>query len=485
MYESTRNRQLNVHASYAIVSGIAPDGGLYVPKRFEPFDFRNLSSSTSYPELTKLVLNHFLDDFTPDDLDFVDQAYRDFTPVVGLNELENDVVLSLSHGPTFAFKDMALVLFSTLLAKAREKQNMDEKSVLITATSGDTGSATLNGFKDDPHTDVVVFYPLDGISAFQEQQMLSLTDSNHMAVALEGSFDDCQHLVKQAFSQLNQEGIRLSSANSINIARIIPQVVYYIYAYVNLVSRGRFCFGETIDVVVPTGNFGNILAAYYAKMIGLPIAMLTVASNENHVLTDFFKTGIYRAERPFKKTISPSMDILVSSNLERLIYLKTGRDDVLMRTLAEELTKNGVYALDAGHMRKLEDFHAGYASERETLQTIMDTFEKNGVLLDPHTAVAVSVYRRSVRNRLFQRPTVIVSTADPFKFSDAMCRAFGLHTGLNDPFLSMTALEKRTGIHAHERMKHIMSKHFDRTIWTKDEAVKRLQEWIGRTHDTY
>ncbi len=479
MYESTRNRKLNVNASEAILSGIAPDGGLYVPKKFEPLDFHAIPSNISYPDLTKIVLNHFLDDFTLNDLDFVDTAYRDFVPVVGMTALKNFDVLSLAFGPTFAFKDMALVLFSKLLQKAKEKQGIDKETIILTATSGDTGSATLNGFKGDQKTRVVVFYPFQGVSAFQEKQMLSLTDSNHRAIALRGSFDECQRLVKRAFSQQKSEDVGLSSANSINIARIIPQVVYYVYAYERLVFRKRIRFGEPIDVTVPTGNFGNILSAYYAKMIGLPIDTLFVASNDNHVLTDFFKTGVYRTDRAFKKTISPSMDILISSNLERLIYLKSGRDDALVRSLMGELMRKGSYALDGRSMFEYADFHAGYADEEETLRTIRHTFDEEGVLIDPHTAVAVSVYEKHLKEGGVRKPTLIVQTADPFKFSDAMCRAFDRNATFSDSFEAVTELERRTGVRAHETIRKLMSERHAPTVWTSDEALKRLREWIG------
>jgi threonine synthase len=479
MYESTRNRKLCVSASQAIVSGIAPDGGLYVPKRFEPLDLSAIPLTISYPDLTKIVLNHFLDDFTAQDLAFVDTAYQDFVPVVGMQALRNFDVLSLAFGPTFAFKDMALVLFSKLLAKAKEKQGMQKKTVILTATSGDTGSATLNGFKDDPMTGVVVFYPFQGVSAFQEKQMLSLTDDHHRAIALKGSFDTCQRLVKEAFSRLEHEHVSLSSANSINIARIIPQVVYYVYAYITCVSRERIRFGDPINVTVPTGNFGNILSAYFAKMIGLPIDTLFVASNDNHVLTDFFRTGVYQTDRTIKKTISPSMDILVSSNLERLIYLKSERNDALVQSLMDDLKRKGSFSLDDHSMHAFADFYADYANEEKTLRTIRHTFDDEGVLIDPHTAVAVSVYETYLDEGNEKKPTVIVQTADPFKFSDAMCKAFDRNATFEDPLEAVRELERRTGVRAHDRIKQVMSQRYAPTVWAPEEAMKLLQAWIG------
>ncbi|MFP4178131.1 MAG: threonine synthase [Acholeplasmataceae bacterium] len=479
MYESTRNRDLSVSASRAIVSGIAPDGGLYVPKGFEPLDLSKIPTTIPYPELTRVVLDHFLDDFTLNDLDFVDSAYQDFTPIVGFQRLQDFDLLSLAHGPTFAFKDMALVLFSELLDQAKNKCGIEGKTVVLTATSGDTGSATLNGFKDDPLTRVVVFYPFQGVSAFQEKQMLSLTDSRHRAIAVKGDFDTCQRLVKRAFIEMEQDDIVLSSANSINIARIIPQVVYYIYAYLRLVASGRIRFGEHIDVTVPTGNFGNTLSAYYAKMSGLPIDRLIVASNENHVLTDFFHSGIYQSDRRIIRTISPAMDILISSNLERLIYLKSNRNDALIRSLMDELTHNGSYALPDRERQTYGDFYAGYATEEKTLQTIYRAFVDEGVLIDPHTAVAASVYEQYLQEGGTRKPTVIVQTADPFKFSDAMCKAFDRNASFSDPSESVTALERRTGLRTHDRIKKLVRERHVPTIWSAEEALERLWEWIG------
>lgn len=422
-YQSTRDKNNKVTASQAILQGLAVDGGLYVPSQFPKidFDFEKLAGA-SYQEIAKLVLSAFLDDFTAEEIDYcVTSAYdkkfddEKIAPLVKVGKHWN---LELFHGNTIAFKDMALSILPYLMTISAKKQKIDNEIVILTATSGDTGKAAMAGFADVPNTKIVVFYPKHGVSQIQERQMLTQAGDNVHVVGIEGNFDQAQTAVKQMFNdvELRQKmtaaGKQFSSANSMNIGRLVPQIAYYVYAYTQLISQNAIQAGDEVDFSVPTGNFGNILAAYYAKQIGLPVHQLICASNANNVLTDFFNTGVYDRKRDFFVTTSPSMDILVSSNLERLIFHLTGDSDQQTADLMESLQTTGQYTITDEMKLNLADFFADFADEAETAEEIKQVFSENNYVLDPHTAVASKV----VRKYPSEQPTIIVSTASPYKF---------------------------------------------------------------------
>ena len=401
-YVSTRGDKEKVTASQAILRGIAPDGGLYVPETFPKLD-KSLTElkGLNYREIAYEVMKLFLTDFTEDELKAcIDSAYDskfDTEEIVPMKEADGLIYLELFHGPTLAFKDMALSILPYLMVTSAKKNNLKEKIIILTATSGDTGKAALAGFADVEGTGIIVFYPKDGVSPFQRQQMVTEKGKNTSVVAIEGNFDDAQNGVKAIFSdkelaaELKEKGYVFSSANSINIGRLVPQIVYYVYAYVKLLNEGKLSPGEILDVCVPTGNFGNILAASFAKEIGLPLGKLICASNTNKVLFDFFKTGTYDRDREFTLTISPSMDILISSNLERLIYKLCDCDAAKNAKFMSELVNSGKYTIDKAMADKLTDFEAGFATEEDTLHTIKEVFDKTGYVIDTHTAVAAFV----------------------------------------------------------------------------------------------
>lgn len=427
VYQSTRDAHNRVSASQAILQGLATDGGLFTPLSLPKLDldFADLQNA-SYQEIAKLILTAFLDDFTDEELDYcIAGAYDDKfdTPVIApVVKVGQDYHLELFHGSTIAFKDMALSILPYLMTVAAKKQGVDDKIVILTATSGDTGKAAMAGFADVPGTEIIVFYPKGGVSKIQELQMTTQIGANTHVVAIEGNFDDAQTQVKEMFNnqdlaqRLAQAGLQFSSANSMNIGRLVPQIVYYVYAYAQLVKTGEIEAGESINVTVPTGNFGNILAAYYAREIGLPIAKLICASNENKVLTDFFQTGLYDKKREFKLTTSPSMDILVSSNLERLIFHLLGNDADKTKDLMEELARTGQYQVNQINEEIWSLFEAGFADESETAAAIKRVYEKADYVQDPHTAVASAVAEEYRERSADMRKNVIVSTASPYKF---------------------------------------------------------------------
>ena len=456
-YHSTRNNQLSYTASEAILAGIAPDGGLFVPSTIPQLTLalEDLAKK-NYQEIAFHILKAFLTDFTDDEINESIQVYNqekfDTALITPLVEAGHDHYLELFHGPTIAFKDMALSILPKLMTISAKKNNSQEDIVILTATSGDTGKAALVGFADVPNTHIIVFYPKDGVSDIQEKQMLTQKGDNVHVVSIEGNFDDAQTKVKELFadkdlaSDLHANKLRFSSANSINIGRLIPQIIYYVYAYGQLVDQLSIQAGDAINVVVPTGNFGNILAAYYAKEMGLPINKLVVASNENNVLTDFFKTGTYNRNRDFILTSSPSMDILVSSNLERLLYHLASEDTQLVASYMASLSKDGLYEVTADMLEKTVEFYAGFASEQAVSDQIKHTFEESNYVLDPHTAVAAYVandYRSKTND---QTTTVIASTASPYKFPLAVLEATNSNfkeTSLED---SLSQLRDLTGI---------------------------------------
>ena len=401
----------------------------------------------SYNEKAKMILSRFLTDFTSEELDYcVDSAYNDRKfDSANISEIsrvgDSAYLLELWHGPTCAFKDMALQLLPFLMTTSSRKTAPDKEIVVLVATSGDTGKAALEGFADVPHTRMLVFYPENGVSEMQKLQMTTQSGENVSVCAIKGNFDDAQSGVKKIFTdpiieaELEKNGQMFSSANSINWGRLVPQIVYYIAAYTTLVEQGEIAMGETVNVTVPTGNFGNILAAYYAKLMGLPIGKLICASNRNRVLTDFIRTGVYDRNRDFYTTTSPSMDILISSNLERLLYQLCGKDDAVIRDWFGKLSSEGKYTVSDSVKEKLQaDFWGGFCDDEQTAATIKKTFEEYGYLCDTHTAVAVKVYQDYTAETGDKTKCIIASTASPYKFNDAVLAAITDQEIPADPF---------------------------------------------------
>ena len=437
LYTSTRDKSVRVSAAQAIVQGISKDGGLFVPTEIPKIDaaFIDELVSLDYISRAKKVLSLYLTDFTEKEIDeCVSGAYKDgkfsSKSVVPLVKYNDDAdIIELWRGPTCAFKDVALQLLPYLLTVSVKKTVDGKTIVILVATSGDTGKAALEGFKNVPGTKIMVFYPNDGVSPMQKLQMATQEGDNVSVCAINGNFDDAQNGVKAIFTdkavaeRLDKNNMMFSSANSINWGRLVPQIVYYISAYCDMIAEGRIKNGEEINIVVPTGNFGNILAAYYAKRMGLPVKKLICASNANNVLTDFIKTGTYDKNRKFYLTTSPSMDILISSNLERLLFLLNGENDETVRELMSALKKDGKYTVNDSTFKALtEVFDAGCCDDKEAADTISKTY-KAGYLLDTHTAVAVNVYDAYVARTGDHTPTVIASTANPYKFSAAVLKA--------------------------------------------------------------
>ena len=434
LYGSTRGNGEKITASMAILKGLAEDGGLFVPDSIPALDvpLKELLGK-SYQEIAYQVMSRLLTDFTEEELrNCINKAYDskfDTPEIAPLVKKGNSYYLELFHGSTIAFKDMALSILPHLLTTAAKKNGVTNEIVILTATSGDTGKAAMAGFADVPGTRIIVFYPKDGVSPVQEKQMLTQKGENTAVVGIYGNFDDAQTGVKNIFNdkemkeKLAGAGFQFSSANSINIGRLVPQIAYYVYAYLRLMEAGEIQENEQINVVVPTGNFGNILAAYYAKEMGIPIARFICASNENKVLYDFFRTGCYDRNRDFRLTNSPSMDILISSNLERLIYKIAGNDTEKNRTLMEQLSKEGKYEITEEMKEKLQEFYGNYADEEETAKTIQQVYEETGYVLDTHTAVGKAVYEKYKKETQDDKKTVIASTASPFKFTRSVMTA--------------------------------------------------------------
>lgn len=438
LYQSTRDKNILVKSAEAIKLGISPDGGLFVPQEVPKLlssniiDLANMSYNARAVEILKL----FLTDFTSDEIkECVDKAYNkekfeteNIAPIYKLTD--NIYFLELWHGPTCAFKDMALQILPHLLTTSALKTGEDKEIVILVATSGDTGKAALEGFKDVKGTKIIVFYPENGVSEIQKLQMITQEGNNVNVVAVEGNFDDAQNGVKTIFTDdeynhlLEKNNFKLSSANSINWGRLVPQIIYYFSAYGDLVKNEEIKPEEKINIVVPTGNFGNILAAYYAREMGLPINKLICASNENNVLTDFIKKGVYDRNREFKTTISPSMDILISSNLERLLFEVTGHDHIRVKQWMEELKDNGRYEIPDITKKKIKEiFWAGYCDDQATSQTIKDTEMNYSYVIDTHTAVGKHVYDQYVKETGDDTKTIIASTASPFKFNESVLSA--------------------------------------------------------------
>jgi threonine synthase len=430
-YQSTRGSKKKILSAEAIVRGIAEDGGLFIPTiipRIEE-DLSRLKG-LDYKELAYLIMKKYFTDYSEDELkDCINKAYNekfDTKLICPLTKKMGAYFLELYHGPTLAFKDMALSILPHLLKKAVNKLNLHKEVVILTATSGDTGKAALEGFANVPGTKIIVFFPQGGVSEIQKRQMLTQKGENTYAIGIRENFDDAQRGVKEIFEDSNfnkkvrEKNYILSSANSINIGRLIPQIVYYFYAYLKMCNESEMSSGEKINIVVPTGNFGNILAAYYAKEMGLAVSKLICASNENKVLSDFFNKGVYDRRRELVMTISPSMDILVSSNLERLLSAINGGKSEQVKGMMDSLVKKGYYQITLDMKKKLSDFYGEFALQEETRQSIREVFYESKYLIDPHTAVGYAVYKKYVKETQDKTKTIIIATASPFKFTKSV-----------------------------------------------------------------
>ena len=473
-YRSTRNNTIRKNDKTALLQGLSEDGGLFVLENFneKKIDLKNLLDK-SYTDIAFEVLKLFFSFDESKLKSIIEKAYSKFSTskVTPLVELKDAHVLELFHGPTSAFKDVALTLLPYLIQLALE--GSDQEILILTATSGDTGKAALEGFKDVDQTEIIVFYPKNGVSKIQELQMRTQEGKNTKVCAIEGNFDDAQTAVKNIFldeelqKKLGKK--KFSSANSINIGRLTPQIVYYIVAYIDLVKNKKINLGDKINFVVPTGNFGDILAGYYAKKLGLPVNKLVCASNKNNVLYDFLTTGIYDRNREFLKTISPSMDILISSNLERLLYDLSGSDDKYIKSLMDELKQSGKYQVNADILTKLKaEFGSGYASDEETSQVIKKVWEEEKYLLDPHTAVAYKV----MLEQNLEDKTVVLSTASPYKFCTSVANAV-LNITDEDEFKLMEKLYEFTKVPVPENLKNLNSKEIRHSDLVKREDMAK------------
>lgn len=491
MYSSTRNKGEKVTASTAVLQGLADDGGLYVPDHLPKLDiaFQDMVSM-DYRQTAYEVMKLFLTDYTKDELmHCINSAYDskfDTPEIAPLVDADGAYYLELFHGATIAFKDMALSILPYLMTTAAKKNQLKEEIVILTATSGDTGKAAMAGFADVEGTRIVVFYPKNGVSAVQERQMVTQKGKNVKVIGIHGNFDDAQTGVKKMFSdqalkkELKEHGFVFSSANSINIGRLVPQIVYYVYAYVNLLKNGKIQEGEEINAVVPTGNFGNILAAYYAKCLGLPIHKLICASNENKVLYDFFQNGVYDRNRKFVLTSSPSMDILISSNLERLIYMIADCDPEKNRELMSELTETGTYEITSEMKEKLADFYGGYASEEMTAKKIRGLYEKTGYVIDTHTAVASAVYDAYRADTADERVSVIASTASPYKFIRSVMSSIDSSYQAMDDFAMIDELCKISKVEVPKAVDEIrQAPVLHDTVCEKEEMQAMVKGFLG------
>ena len=482
-YQCTRNKNETLTAAEAIVKGLADNGGLYVPEEKPQISLAEIQSlaSMTYNERAKFILSKYLTDFTEEELEkCVDGAYNtkhfstpEIAPLYTLNDREH--VLELWHGPTCAFKDMALQILPHFLTTSMKKTGVDKTVVILVATSGDTGKAALEGFRDVEGTKIIVYYPEDGVSRIQKLQMVTQSGNNVGVCAVKGNFDDAQSGVKTIFTDedykmmLDGKGYVFSSANSINWGRLVPQIVYYFSAYADLVKKGAITCGDTINIVVPTGNFGNILAAYYAKGMGLPVHKFICASNCNNVLTDFIQTGVYNKNRPFHTTISPSMDILISSNLERFVFDLSGEDDAKVSGWMEALKSEGSYEIDEDLKKKMQEiFWGGCCDDAATKETIRTTKEKYDYVMDTHTAVAQNVYEQYVKETGDQTVTVLASTASPFKFNRSVLSALLGENAIDteDEFLLLERLSKESGLPIPKSLAELKTKEvrFDTSI---------------------
>lgn len=490
-YRSTRGYDQTVTASEAIIKGLAEDGGLFVPEKFAGLD-KTLEelSQMEYKEIAYEVMKLFFTDFTEEELkQCIENAYDekfDTDVIAPLTEVDGTYYLELFHGATIAFKDMALSILPHLMSVAAKKNGVDKEIVILTATSGDTGKAALAGFAGVKGTRIIVFYPKNGVSVIQEKQMVTQKGDNVKVIGITGNFDDAQTGVKNIFSdkelaaELSERGFQFSSANSINIGRLVPQVVYYVHAYVTLLREGRINAGDKINFTVPTGNFGNILAGYFAKQIGIPIHKLICASNENKVLFDFFETGCYDRNREFILTSSPSMDILISSNLERLIYFIARQDASVNKSMMDSLSSEGRYTITEEMKDNLKDFCGGYANEKEVAATIAEVYNRTGYVMDTHTAVAASVYNKYFAMTNDQTPTVIVSTASSFKFTRSVMEALEGEIENKGDFELIDRLSELANVAIPPAIEEIRTAPvLHDTVCDKEEMVKEVLSFLN------
>lgn len=490
IYKSTRGGE-GVSASMAILKGLADNGGLFVPSQIPALDVDvEALANMTYQEVAYEVMKLYLTDFTEEELkECIRKAYDskfDAPEIAPMVYADGAYYLELFHGSTIAFKDMALSILPHLMTTSAKKKHVDHEIVILTATSGDTGKAAMAGFADVEGTKIIVFYPKDGVSPVQEKQMVTQKGENTFVVGIHGNFDDAQTGVKKMFNdkalatELDAHGYQFSSANSINIGRLVPQIVYYVYSYAMLVHNEEIKNGELVNVVVPTGNFGNILAAYYAKNMGLPIDRLICASNENKVLYDFFATGSYDRNRDFILTSSPSMDILISSNLERLIYKISGEDPKANDCLMQALLTDGRYEITEEMKARLGDFYGNYANEEETARTIHDLYEETGYVIDTHTAVASAVYKKYVADTKDTKKTIIASTASPFKFARSVMTAIDEKYSAMDDFELIDELSRIANVSVPAAVEEIRSapvRH--NTQCDVDEMEATVKKWLG------
>lgn len=489
-YKSTRGADNILTASQAILKGIAEDGGLFVPSSIPKIDvdLKELSKM-SYKEIAYYVLSKFLTDFTEEELKYcIEKAYdnkfdtEDIAPIVKVGD---DFFLELFHGPTLAFKDMALSILPYLLTTSAKKQKLDKEIVILTATSGDTGKAALEGFTDVEGTKIIVFFPEEGVSQIQKMQMITHKGDNTFVVGIEGNFDDAQSGVKRIFRDesfiklLEDNNYIFSSANSINIGRLVPQVVYYFYAYLSLYKNAAIKQGEKINVVVPTGNFGNILAGYYAKEMGLPINKFICASNDNKVLYDFMNTGVYDKVREFVITNSPSMDILISSNLERLLYIISNEDSSKVKELMNSLDEAGNYQITDEMKKNLKDFYGNFATQEETKEAIKSVYDKYGYLMDTHTAVAFDVNQKYIHQSNDTTKAVIVSTASPYKFTYAVMNSIDEKYKEYNDFQLVKEMSALLDKEEPSAIKEIESREvMHKNVCKKEEMGSKIREFL-------
>lgn len=490
-YKSTRNEKETVTASQAILQGLAQDGGLFVPTEIPALDVSlDKLAGMSYQEVAYEVMKLFLTDYTEAELKrCIESAYDekfDVKEIAPIRKADGICYLELFHGATIAFKDMALSILPHLLTTAAKKNRNEGEIVILTATSGDTGKAALAGFADVPGTRIIVFYPKNGVSYIQERQMITQKGANTHVVGITGNFDDAQTGVKRMFGneelkeRMAKAGFCFSSANSINIGRLVPQVVYYVYAYTRLLADGTLKAGEVMNVAVPTGNFGNILAAYYAKLMGTPIGKLICASNENKVLYDFFRTGTYDKNRKFILTTSPSMDILISSNLERLIYMVAGCDAKKTTELMESLKTTGAYTITEDMKKRLADFVGGFATEAQTAEAIRTVYQKTGYVMDTHTAVASHVYGSYRAASADGTPTVIASTASPYKFTRSVMGAIDASYETWSDFELVDELSRIAGVKVPKAIEEIRTAPvLHDTVCETEKMQNEVERFLG------
>ncbi|MDD6734898.1 MAG: threonine synthase [Clostridiales bacterium] len=495
-YQSTRNSKISITSAEAIKKGLSEEGGLFVPESIPHISLDEISefANMNYKERAYAILSRFLTDFTETELkNCIDNAYtkekfetNNIAPVYKLDN--NKYVLELWHGPTCAFKDMALQILPHLLTASMKKTDENDEVVILVATSGDTGKAALEGFRDVEGTRIIVFYPNDGVSEIQKLQMVTQEGDNVGVAAVEGNFDDAQNGVKRIFTDerynkiLADNNLKLSSANSINWGRLVPQIVYYFSAYADMLEGSEINLGDKINIVVPTGNFGNILAAYYAYKMGLPVKRFICASNKNNVLTDFINTGVYDKNREFHTTISPSMDILISSNLERFLYDLSGRDDNIISDLMGKLSTEGKYSVNADIKSRIDTlFSAGYADDAETMQAIKKCRDEFDYVIDTHTAVAMAVYDKYVQETHDTAKTVIASTASPFKFSQSVLIALNGHGFVagKDEFTLLSELSEISGMDIPKSLEELKNKLklFD-IVCEKEQMMQTVSNFL-------